>query len=136
MKTLQSGTRSTLLFAALALVLGATASPASAQDAPAQQTQSSAPAAADLSVYEGTYSMQAPNGNMIDLRTWVDENGKLNGELVGRGQQTVFRPSSEPHKFLHATIDDIWFLFTVVDGASIKATMHQRGREISGPRTQ
>ena len=72
---------------------------------------------------------------MIELRVYVDAEDKLNGELVGRGQQTTFRPTSTPHKFLQADADDIWVLFTIENGRATLATMHERGREISGPRT-
>jgi hypothetical protein len=70
---------------------------------------------------------------VIDLRVWLDAQGQLNGELVGLGQQTTFRPGAE-HRFLHATSDDVWFQFTVEDGRATRATMGQNGREISGPR--
>jgi hypothetical protein len=96
---------------------------------PAQQTKS---VATDLSIYEGTYALQAP-ARVLEVRVFRDENGNLNGELVGRGQQTVLRPDTT-HKFLHATRDDVWFLFTVENGRATKLTMHQAGREISGPR--
>jgi hypothetical protein len=96
------------------------------------QTQS---ANAYLSQYEGTYALQGPN-RVINLRVWVDAEGKLNGELVGLGQQTTFRASAEPNRFLHANADDIWVLFAVENGRATSATMHQRGREINGPRTQ
>jgi hypothetical protein len=86
-----------------------------------------------LSLYPGTYALQGPN-RVIDLRVWIDAEGKLNGELVGLGQQTTFRPSDTAHKFLHATRDDIWFLFTIENGSATMATMHQGTREISGPR--
>lgn len=88
-----------------------------------------------LTTYSGTYSLQAPR-RVIDLRVWVDGEGKLNGELVGLSQQTTFRPSDTAHKFLHATRDDIWFLFTIENGRATMATMHQRGREISGARKE
>ena len=65
-----------------------------------------------------------------------DAEGMLNGEFVGLSQQTTFRPGDTSHKFLHATRDDIRFLFTVENGRATKATMHQGAREISGPRTQ
>ena len=103
---------------------------AAAPPAPAQaQSPAANPA---LSIYEGTYALQAPN-RVIDLRVWVDAQGRLTGELVGLGDQTTFRPSTG-HRFLHATMDDAWVLFTVQDGRAVSATMHQRGREISGPR--
>ena len=87
----------------------------------------------DLSIYEGTYALQGAN-RVVEVRVYRDQEGKLNGELVGRGQQTVFRPSTT-HKFLHETRDDIWFLFTVENGRATAMTMHQAGREISGART-
>jgi hypothetical protein len=86
-----------------------------------------------LTTYSGTYSLQAPS-RVIGLRVWVDGEGNLNGQLVSLSEQTTFRPSDTPHKFLHATRDDIWFLFTIENGRATMATMHQRGREISGPR--
>jgi CubicO group peptidase (beta-lactamase class C family) len=105
---------------------------ANAAPAPAQtQAQTQAPST-ELGVYEGTYALQAPN-RVIDLRVRVDAQGRLTGELVGLGDQTTFRPSTG-HKFLHATMDDAWIVFTVEDGRATRATMHQRGREISGPR--
>lgn len=83
-------------------------------------------------VYEGTYTLQFPD-RVLDLRVWLDARGGLNGELVALGQRTTFRPSTE-HGFLHATRDDVWFLFTVENGRATRVTMHQGGREISGPR--
>ncbi len=93
------------------------------------QTQT---ASAELRVYEGMYALQAPN-RVLEVRVWLDAQGRLNGELVGSGQQTTFRPSGG-HRFLHAARDDIWFLFAVEDGRATGLTMHQAGREISGPR--
>ena len=107
-----------------------TPEPATAS-APAQPAQT-ASAATDLSIYEGTYALQAP-ARVLEVRVFRDQDGNLNGELVGRGQQTVFRPAAT-HKFLHASRDDVWFLFTVENGRATKLTMHQAGREISGPR--
>lgn len=101
--------------------------------APAQtQTPVQTAAATGLGIYEGTYALQAPS-RVIDVRVWLDGQGQLNGEMVGSGQQTTFRPGGE-HRFLHATRDDVWFLFTVRDGRATGLTMHQAGREISGPR--
>ena len=88
-----------------------------------------------LSVYEGTYSLQGPN-RVIDLRVWLDADGRLNAELVGLGQQTTFRTTDTPHRFLHATRDDVSFVFTVEDGRATMATMRQGAREISGPRSK
>ena len=109
-------------------------SDAATNPAPAQtQAPQTPPAAsADLRVYEGTYALQAPS-RVLDVRVWLDAQGRLNGELVGSGQQTTFRSGGE-HKFLHATRDDIWFQFTVANGRATGLTMHQAGREISGPR--
>ena len=98
--------------------------PAAAQVQPA--------ATAGLAMYEGTYSLQGPS-RTIELRIWVGEDAKLHGELVGMNQQTIWRPAGE-HKFLHATLDDAWVVFTVENGRATGATMHQRGREISGKR--
>jgi hypothetical protein len=100
------------------------ATPAAAQVQP--------PAAAGLAMYEGTYSLQAPS-RTIELRIWVGEDAKLHGELMGMDQQTIWRPAGE-HKFLHATLDDAWVVFTVENGRATGAMMHQRGREISGKR--
>jgi CubicO group peptidase (beta-lactamase class C family) len=98
--------------------------------APAQtQTQA---AGAGLGVYEGTYALQAPDG-VIDLHVWLDAQGRLNGELVGSGRQTIFRPGGE-HSFLHATSDNVWFRFTVENGRATSAMMGQGDRVISGPR--
>ncbi|HVG43158.1 MAG TPA: hypothetical protein VM890_00455 [Longimicrobium sp.] len=122
-----------LLAAVSALTVAACASAAPGAPATAAPTQAQAPAApVGLAVYEGTYALQAPN-RVIDLRVWVDAQGKLNGELVGLGQQTTFRPGAE-HTFMHATRDDVWFLFTVENGRATSATMHQGTRAISGPR--
>jgi hypothetical protein len=87
----------------------------------------------DLRVYEGSYAMEAPD-RVIDLRVWLDAQGRLNGELVGTGQRTTFRPGAEPHLFLHATRDDLRFRFTVQNGRATRATMYQGGREMSGTR--
>lgn len=123
-----------LLAAALSALSVACASGAPATPAPAApvQTQAVNPG---LGLYAGTYSLQGPNGT-LDLRVWVDAEGKLNGELVGRGQQTTFRPGDTEHKFLHATRDDVSFTFTVEDGRATMATMRQGTREVSGPRTK
>ena len=103
-----------------------------APTAPAPAQVQAQPASTDLRVYEGTYALQAPN-RVIDLRVWVDAQGQLNGDLAG--QQTIFRPTSTAHRFLHATRDDISFQFTVEDGRATAVTMGgQGGREISGPR--
>jgi hypothetical protein len=96
---------------------------------PAAQVQ---PAATGLAVYEGTYALQAPQ-RTINLRIWVGDDARLHGELVGLGEQTTLRPNGE-HMFLHADADDIWVRFTVEEGRATGATMHQRGREISGTR--
>lgn len=120
-----------LLVAVVALTVAACASAAPEAPAPVAPAQTQA-ASAGPAIYEGTYALQAPN-RVLDVRVWVDAQGRLNGELVDSGQQTTFRPSGE-HRFLHATRDDIWFLFTVQDGRATGMTMHQAGREISGPR--
>ena len=122
-----------LLLVAVSALTVACASTAPETPEPVAPAQSQT-ADAGLSVYEGTYSLQAPN-RVIDLRVWVDAEGKLNGELVGLGRQTVMRPNTT-HKFLHEARDDVWFLFTVENGRATAATMHQAGREISGPRTK
>jgi hypothetical protein len=100
-------------------------------EAPAPAAPAQA-APAGLGIYEGTYSLQAPN-RVIDLRVWLDAQGTLNGEMVGTGRQTTFRPGGE-HKFLHATSNEVWFLFTVENGRATSVTMHQGDRAISGPR--
>ncbi len=120
-----------LLAAISALTLAACASAAPEASAPVAPAQAQT-ASAGLGIYEGTYALQGPN-RVIDVRAWVDAQGRLNGELVGTGNQTTFRPSGE-HRFLHAARDDIWFLFTVENGRATGLTMHQMGREISGPR--
>lgn len=121
---------------ALALAAFTLACASAATEAPAPvaaaQTQT---ADVGLSLYEGTYSLEGPN-RVLDLRVWRDPDGKLHGELVGLGRQTVFRPSDTAHKFLHETRDDVWFLFTIENGRATAATMHQAGREITGPRTK
>jgi hypothetical protein len=70
---------------------------------------------------------------VIEVRVRVDAQGQLKAEVVGRGETTL-RPSTE-HRFLHGARDDIWLLFTVENGRATGVTMHQAGREISGPRT-
>ena len=120
-----------LLVAVSALTLAGCASAAPEAPAPAAPVQTQT-ADAGLSIYEGTYALQAPN-RVLDVRVWLDAQGRLNGEMVGSGQQTIFRPSGE-HRFLHAARDDIWILFTVENGRATGMTMHQAGREISGPR--
>jgi hypothetical protein len=120
-----------LLLVSLCALTAACASAAPGAPAPAAPAQ--APTApVGLAVYEGTYALQAPN-RVIDLRVWLDAEGRLNGELVGSGRQTTFRPSTE-HRFLHATSNEVWFQFTVENGRATSATMHQGDREISGPR--
>jgi hypothetical protein len=120
-----------LLLVSLCALTAACAS--AAPEAPAAVAPAQTPAApVGLAVYEGTYALQAPS-RVIDLRVWLDAEGRLNGELVGLGQQTTFRPSTE-HRFLHATSDNVWFLFTVENGRATSATMHQGTREVSGPR--
>jgi hypothetical protein len=122
------------VLSALTVAACASAAPeASAPVAPAQAQAAPAPTASvGLGIYEGTYALQAPNRG-LDVRVWVDAQGALAGELVASGEQTTFRPGGE-HRFLHATRDDIWFLFTVENGRATGMTMHQAGREITGPR--
>lgn len=105
--------------------------PASAAPAPAQ-AQAARTAPVGLAAYEGTYALRAPS-RVIDLRVWLDAQGTLNGELVGLGQQTTFRPDGE-HRFLHATSDNVSFVFTVENGRATSATMTQGPRTIRGPR--
>lgn len=119
-----------LLIAVCALTAAcATAAPEAPGTVAPAQTQT---ANAGLGMYEGTYAMQGP-GRVIDLRVWVDAQGRLNGELVGTGNQTTFRPGGE-HRFLHAETDNVWVVFTMENGRATSATMGQNGREISGPR--
>ena len=120
-----------LLLVAVCALTAACASAAPGAPAPAMPAQTRT-ADAGLGIYEGTYALQAPN-RTLDVRVWQDAEGRLNGELVGTGNQTTFRPGGE-HRFLHATRDDLWFQFTVENGRAIAATMHQGDREISGPR--
>ena len=122
-----------IAFAAITLMTSACASAASETEVPVPQTQTQAqaqPAATGLAIYEGTYALQGPN-RVVDLRVWVDDMGKLNGEVMG--QETVFRPSGE-HKFLHGTNDQIWVVFTIENGRATSAMLHQRGFEVSGAR--
>ena len=122
-----------LLVAVSALTVAcASAAPEAADVTTVPQTQT---VSAGLGAYEGTYTLQGTN-RVIELRVYVDAEGKLNGELVGMGQSTTFRPSDTPHKFLHGNADDIWVVFTMENGRATAATMHQRGREINGPRTK
>ena len=118
----------------LALAIGALACATTGpQTLPTQNTAQVQPAAnTALAIYEGTYALEAPS-RTIELRVWVGDDQKLHGELIGLSQQTTFRPNGD-HKFLHATRDDIWFLFTVEDGRATAAMMSQRGRVITGPR--
>ena len=91
------------------------------------------PAANDLSIYTGTYALQAPD-RVVDLRVWLDEAGSLTGQLVGLSNPTTLRPDTG-HRFLHATRDDIWFLFTVENGRATRVTFNMPGRgEMSGAR--
>ena len=113
---------------ALTAACATAAPPAPAPVAPAQAQT----ADAGMSVYEGTYALQGA-GRVIDMRVWVDAQGRLNGELVGTGNQTTFRPGGE-HRFLHADTDNVCVVFTVENGRATAATMGQNGREISGPR--
>jgi hypothetical protein len=120
-----------LLLAAVCALTAACASAAPQAPAPVAPAQTQT-ADAGLGIYEGTYALQAPN-RVIDLRVWLDAQGQLNGELVGLGQQTTFRPGGE-HRFLHATSDNVSFVFTVENGRATAATMTQGERQISGPR--
>jgi hypothetical protein len=122
------------LFVLAAGIIAAACATTGQETPPAPAAAQVQPALTGLAVYEGTYALQAPS-RMIDLRIWVGTDGKLNGELVGAGRQTTFRPGGE-HRFLHGTANDIWVLFTVENGRATGATMHQRGREISGTRTR
>ncbi len=90
-------------------------------------------AGAELGAYEGTYALQFPN-RVVEMRVWLDAQGRLNGELVGLGEQTTFRPTGTGHRFLHATRDDLSFTFTVENGRATSATMTQGERQVSGPR--
>ena len=122
-----------LLVAVSALTVAACASAAPEAPATVAPAQTRA-ASAGPDVYAGTYALQGPN-RTIDLRVWADAQGRLNGELVGAGQQTTFRPTSTEHRFLHATRDDVWFQFTVENGRATSVTMGGAGgRELSGPR--
>jgi hypothetical protein len=121
--------------AALSALTLACASAPSEAPAPVATAATQAPAAdAGLSIYEGTYSLQAPS-RVIEVRVFLDQEGKLNAELVGMGQQTVLRPN-DTHKFLHETRDDVWLLFKVENGRATELTMHQAGRQIMGARTK
>lgn len=122
-----------LLLIALSALTAACASAAAEAPAPAAPAQAQT-ADAGLGVYAGTYSLQAPN-RVLTARIWVDAQGVLNGELVELGQRATFRPGDTEHKFVHAESDNAWLLFTVENGRATRLTMHQRGREISGPRT-
>ena len=122
-----------LLVAVSALTVAcASATPEAPESVPVPAATQAA--AAGLSAYEGTYTLQG--NRVIELRVWVDAENKLNGELVGMGQSTTFRPSDTAHRFLHGNADDIWVQFTMENGRATAATMHQRGREINGPRTK
>jgi hypothetical protein len=120
--------------AALSALTIACASTPSEEPAPVTATVQAPAQAAGLSMYEGTYALQVPSG-VLDVRVYLDQEGQLNAELVGRGQQTVLRPSTA-HKFLHGTRDDVWLLFTVENGRATSLTMHQAGREVSGARSK
>jgi hypothetical protein len=123
--------------AALSILTMACASAPAETPAPAAPVQAQAPAAVanDVSIYTGTYELQAPS-RVLEVRIFQDQEGKLSGELVSSGQRTVMRATDTPHKFLHETRDDIWFLFKIENGRSTELTMHQAGRQISGPRTK
>ena len=122
-------------FLTLAFGLFAVGCASTAQEtAPAPTTAQVQTAPTGLAMYEGTYELEAPS-RTIELRVWVGDDGKLHGELVGMGQQTTFRPGGE-HRFLHGNADDIWVVFNVENGRATGATMHQRGREISGIRAR
>ena len=122
-----------LLVAATTITVAcASAAPEAPAPVTSAQTQT---VSAGLGMYEGTYSLQAPS-RVIELRVYVDAAGNLNGELVGMGQQTTFRRSDTAHRFLHGEADDIWVQFTIENGRATGATMHQRGREISGQRSK
>ena len=124
-----------LLLVALSALTAGCASTAPEAPAPATpaQTQTQTPAANDLSIYTGTYALQAPD-RVVDLRVWLDEAGSLTGQLVGLSNPTTLRPDTG-HRFLHATRDDIWFLFTVENGRATRVTFNMPGRgEMSGAR--
>ena len=125
-----------VLVAALAAFTLACAStqPETPEPAPAAAATPAQAPAAGLAIYEGTYALQGAN-RIVTLRVWLDSEGRLNGELVGSGQQTIFRQAAEEHTFMHATRDDIVFHFTIENGRATAATMRQGEREISGPRT-
>ena len=121
-----------LLLVTICALTAACASAAPQASAPAAPAPVQA-ASAGLGIYTGTYALQAPSGE-LDVRVWLDAEGRLNGELVGRGRQTAFRPTSTPHRFLHETSDNVSFQFTVENGRATSLTMTQGEREISGPR--
>lgn len=121
-----------LLVAVSALAVAACASAATESPAPVAPAQAQA-APVGMGIYEGTYALQMPNG-VLDMRIRVDAQGRLNGELVGTGNQTTFRPTSTEHRFLHGQSDNVWVVFTVENGRATRATMAQSGREASGPR--
>jgi hypothetical protein len=122
-----------LLVAVTALTTACASTAPESSEAPAPVAPAQARTApAGLGIYEGTYALQAPN-RVIDVRVWLDAQGALNGELIGTGRQTTFRPGGE-NRFLHATSNEVWFQFTVENGRATSLTMHQGEREISGQR--
>jgi hypothetical protein len=117
-------------FAAGCASTGQETMPASAPSpAAAAQVQ---PSAHPLAMYVGTYELQGERG-ALDVRVWL-EDGMLHGELVASGRRTAFRPTAEPHKFLHESSDQVSFVFTVEDGRATALTMRQGTREARGPR--
>lgn len=123
-----------LLLVAVSALTAACATAAPVAPAPVAPAQAQT-AHAGFSIYSGTYALQAPS-RVLTARIWVDAGGTLNGELVELGQRATFRPADAEHRFLHAESDQAWLQFTVENGRATRLTMHQRGREISGPRTQ
>lgn len=123
-----------LLLIAVSALTAACASAPPEAPAPAAPAQTQ-PAGMGLSVYEGTYAVQAPD-RVLTVRISAGADGTLNGELVELGQRATFRPSETGHRFLHATQVESWLQFTVENGRATTITLHRRGREMSGARTQ
>jgi hypothetical protein len=92
-------------------------------------------AEAGLGIYQGTPSLQRPS-RVLDLRAWLDAEGKLNGELMGLASKRYFGPPQHLTSTCTRPRMTCGFSFSVDAGRAVALTMHQRGREISGPRTQ
>lgn len=86
--------------------------------------------AADIARYEGTYNLQA-DGRTLTLRVF-GQDGQLMAQAAG---QDAFRLRYQgEHAFVPTFDNAVRLVFTIENGRATSVTLHQGGREITGPR--